>query len=118
MNYATITEFYDYMRQQGLVDFDKDWYHTLYLADNPKYYSAKALPKSMKKVAGRNVREFFKGNKGCIDRITNSAADFADTEDNWEECKDAFFENTFRLDDIRGEDFFKAFPELKRLQGK
>lgn len=118
MNYSTLPEFYDYMRQQGLVDFDNDWYHTLYLADNPKYYSAKALPKSMKKIAGENVRKFFKGNKGCIDRITNSAADFADTEDNWEECKEDFFKNTFRLDDIRGEDFFKTFPELRRLQGK
>ena len=76
------------------------------------------MPSALKKVAGENVRSFFKGNKGCIDRITNSAADFADGEDNWEECKEDFFKNTFRLDDIRGEDFFKTFPELRRLQGK
>ena len=30
--------------------------------------------------------------------------------------KDDFFHNTFRLDDIRGEDFFRTFPELQPLQ--
>jgi MoaA/NifB/PqqE/SkfB family radical SAM enzyme len=117
MNYPTIVDFYEYMRNKGLVDYEHDWWHSLYLADNPKHYSAKALPRSMKKVAGEKVRSFYTGNR-CIDRITNSAADFADTEDNWDSVKDSFFENTYRLDGIRDEDFFKVFPELKRLQGK
>lgn len=117
MNYSTIVEFYEYMRTAGLVDYDNDWWHSLYLADNPKHYSAKALPKKMKQVAGEKIRSFYQGER-CIDRITNSAADFADTEDTWEEVKDDFFANTFRLDDIRGEEFFRVFPELKRLQGK
>ena len=117
MNYSTIVEFYEYMRTAGLVDYDNDWWHSLYLADNPRHYSAKALPKKMKQVAGEKIRSFYQGER-CIDRITNSAADFADTEDTWEEVKDDFFANTFRLDDIRGEEFFRVFPELKRLQGK
>jgi len=117
MNYSTIVEFYEYMRTAGLVDYDNDWWHSLYLADNPKHYSAKALPKKMKQVASEKIRSFYQGER-CIDRITNSAADFADTEDTWEEVKDDFFANTFRLDDIRGEEFFRVFPELKRLQGK
>ena len=117
MNYSTIVEFYEYMRTAGLVDYDNDWWHSLYLADNPRHYSAKALPKKMKQVAGEKIRSFYQGER-CIDRITNSAADFADTEDTWEEVKEDFFANTFRLDDIRGEDFFRVFPELKRLQGK
>ena len=117
MNYSTIVEFYEYMRTAGLVDYDNDWWHSLYLADNPRHYSAKALPKKMKQVAGEKIRSFYQGER-CIDRITNSAADFADTEDTWEEVKEDFFANTFRLEDIRGEDFFRVFPELKRLQGK
>ena len=44
-------------------------------------------------------------------------ADFAATEDNWEECKEDHFANTNRLDEIRGEDFLRYFHELKRLQG-
>lgn len=117
MNYPTIVEFYEYMREKGLVDYENDWWHSLYLADNPRHYSAKALPKKMKQFAGEQVRSFYTGNR-CIDRITNSAADFADTEDTWEDVKEDFFANTFRLDDIRGEEFFRVFPELKRLQGK
>ena len=117
MNYPTIVEFYEYMRTAGLVDYDNDWWHSLYLADNPRHYSAKALPKKMKQLAGEKIRSFYTGER-CIDRITNSAADFADTEDTWEDVKEDFFANTFRLDDIRGEEFFRVFPELKRLQGK
>lgn len=117
MNYPTIVEFYEYMRTAGLVDYDNDWWHSLYLADNPRHYSAKALPKKMKQLAGDKIRSFYTGER-CIDRITNSAADFADTEDTWEEVKEDFFANTMRLDGIRGEEFFRVFPELKRLQGK
>ena len=116
MNYMTITEFYEYMHTKGLVDYEHDWWHSLYLCDNPKYYSAKALPKKMKEYAAEKIRTTYTGDR-CIDRITNQAADFAATEDNWEECKEDFFANTNRLDEIRGEDFFKIFPELKRLQG-
>ena len=115
MNYMTLTEFYDYMIEQNLVDYNNDWYHTLYLADNPFYYSAKALPTELKNIAASKVRARYTGNK-CIDRITNSAVDFAANEDRWENAKEQFFHNTFRLDDIRGEDFFKAFPELQPLQ--
>jgi len=115
MNYMTLTEFYDYMIEQGIVDYNHDWYHSLYLAVNPPYYCGRALPKPMKEQAASKVRARYNGNK-CIDRITNSAVEFAASEDTWEKVKDDFFHNTLRLDDIRGEDFFRVFPELKPLQ--
>ena len=57
MNYMTITEFYDYMHSKGLVDYEHDWWHSLYLCDNPRYYSAKALIKKMKEYAHKKLEK-------------------------------------------------------------
>lgn len=114
-NYMTITEFYEYMINAGLVDKKNDWYHSLYLLVNPGYLSARALPKSMKAQAKNRVKSLYTGQT-CVDRITNSAADFADAEHTWRDVKQQFFHNTNRLDGIRNEDFFSAYPELKPLQ--
>jgi hypothetical protein len=69
----------------------------------------------MKAIAKNRVKSLYTGQT-CLDRITNSAADFADVEHTWSDVKKQFFHNTNRLDSIRNEDFFSAFPELKPLQ--
>jgi MoaA/NifB/PqqE/SkfB family radical SAM enzyme len=115
MNYLTLPEFYDYMESKNIVSREHDWYHTLYLAVNPSYYCARAMPKPMKDKAAAAIRAKYNG-RFCIDRISNSAVEFAAAEDTWDSVKDDFFHNTFRLDDIRGEDFFRTFPELQPLQ--
>ena len=45
-NYLTIGEFYEYLMSKDIVR-PGDWYHSLYLAVNPSYYSAKSLPKEL-----------------------------------------------------------------------
>lgn len=114
-NYTTLPEFYQYMVGTGLINTDKDWYHSLYLAVNPAHYSARALPQAMKEDASKRIREAFTNDK-CIDRLALSAVNFANEEHNWDSTKDAFFHNTFRMDQIRQEDFFSVFPELQPLE--
>ena len=110
MNYMTLTEFYDYMIEQNLVDYNNDWYFHTVLGRQSILLQCKSITNRVKKHSGRKVRARYTGNK-CIDRITNSAVDFAANEDRWENAKEQFT-NTFRLDDIRGEDFSKL-PELQ-----
>lgn len=114
-NYMTLVEFYDHMIELELVDVEKDWYHSLYQAVHPRHYSARALPREMKKIAREKIEARFTG-RSCIDRLAHEAMRFAEEEDLWDEVKDAFFHNTLRLDDIRNEDFFTAFPELQPLE--
>lgn len=114
-NYMTLVEFYDYMIDQGLIDLQNDWYHSLYQAVHPRHYSARALPTELKKIARAKIEKRFTGNS-CIDRLVHEAMQFAEAEDLWEEAQEDFFHNTMRLDDIRSEDFFATFPELQPLE--
>ena len=115
MNYYTLYEFFEYMSGVGLLDYDKDFYNSLYLAANPKHYCAQALPKSMKETAKAKLMGMYQGER-AIDGLIKSGVGFADQNDTWEDVKKDFFHMTYRLNKLRGEDFFDAFPELKPLQ--
>ena len=115
MNYYTLHEFFEYMNGVGLFDYDKDFYNSLYLAANPKHYCAQALPKHMKKIAADKLMSGYKSDR-AVDQLIKSGVEFASLNDTWEDVKKDFFHMTYRLNKLRGEDFFKVFPELQELQ--
>lgn len=115
MNYYTLHEFFEYMNGVGLFDYDKDFYNSLYLAANPKYYCAQALPKKLKQQAAQKLMSGYQGDR-AVDQLIKSGVDFAALDDTWDEVKKDFFHMTYRLNKLRGEDFFEVFPELKQLQ--
>lgn len=115
-NYLTITDFYQYLQSKDLVRVN-DWYHSLYLAVNPSYYSAKSLPKELKVKARKKARQFARINRGTlVERLMNDAVNFADESNQWTDSKDTFWMHTKSIDKLRKEDFFKTFPELAKLE--
>jgi len=117
-NYLTLPEFYEYLKSKNILR-GTDWHHSLYLAVHPSYYSAKSLPKELKLIASKNATEYFEAHKtesNCIPRLIQDAIKFADESDTWKDNKDTFFQHTNSLDKIRGENLFKVFPELTKIQ--
>jgi hypothetical protein len=116
-NYTTIGEFYNYLKEKNLVKMD-DWYHSLYLAVHPSYYSAKSMPKELKAIAQNKANKFIENNGPSWVLLNNLVGDgikFAAESDTWEENKKTFFMHTLATDKIRGERFFDVFPELNKL---
>jgi MoaA/NifB/PqqE/SkfB family radical SAM enzyme len=116
-NYSTLPEFYNYLKEKNLVRVE-DWYHSLYLAVHPPYYSAKSLPKDLKAHAYNKCKSFVEKNGASwvlLNNLTTNAMNFAAESNTWEENKKTFFMHTLSTDKIRGEDFFSVFPELNKL---
>ena len=49
--------FYQYLQDKNIVRTE-DWYHSLYLAVHPSYYSAKSLPKHLKIEAAQKAKQW------------------------------------------------------------
>jgi hypothetical protein len=117
-NYSTIGEFYQYLKDKNIVR-KEDWYHSLYLAVHPSYYSGKSLPKELKVEAAQKALAWAKANEGdgtSLSRLVTDAVNFAADSDTWSENKETFFLHTGSGDRIRGESFWKTFPELNKLR--
>lgn len=115
-NYLTLTDFYDYMAKEELLNYEKDWHHSLYLAVHPPFYSARALPAQLKAQAATSIRNRFSRGDNGVSRLMHDAINFAAEEDTWDAVKKDFWHMTHTLNDIRAEDLFYAFPELKQLE--
>jgi sulfatase maturation enzyme AslB (radical SAM superfamily) len=116
-NYMTIGEFYQYLKDKNIVR-KEDWYHSLYLAVHPDYYSAKSLPKELKIEAAEKAMKWVDSNKNdytCLPRLVTDAVNFAKDGDSWSEVRTKFLGHTKSLDRIRDESFWKTFPELNKL---
>jgi len=116
-NYLTLGEFYDYLKSKSIFR-ENDWHHSLYLAVHPSYYSAKSMPKEIKSEARDKIKKFISDNTetySLLGRLTTNAMNFADETDTWKDNKEVFFLHTRSIDRIRGEDFYKVFPELAKL---
>lgn len=111
-NYLTIGDFYHYLQEKNIVR-QGDWHHSLYLAVHPSYYSAKSLPKHLKVAAKENALLYNAEQPSSVQRLLRDAMNFADEDNTWAENKEKFFQHTLSVDRIRGENFFKTFPELK-----
>jgi hypothetical protein len=117
-NYSTIGEFYTYLKSKGIIRAE-DWYHSLYLAVHPSYYSGKSLPKELKIAAASNALAWAASNEGdhtSLSRLVTDAVNFAKDDDTWAANKETFMMHTGSGDRIRGESFWKTFPELNKLQ--
>lgn len=115
-NYPTIGQFYNYLKEKNIVR-EEDWYHSLYLAVNPSYYSAKSLPLDIKIKARDDALKFVNNtNVNLLKNLVTDAVNFADDGNTWAENKKTFFLHTLSIDRIRGEEIFKIFPELKNLE--
>lgn len=117
-NYPTIGEFYQYLKDKNIVRRE-DWYHSLYLAVHPNYYSAKSLPKELKEVAEQKALAWAEVNKNdgtSLSRLVTDAVNFAGDTHSWPQVKDKFLMHTGSIDRIREENFWKVFPELNKLQ--
>lgn len=116
-NYLTIGEFYDYLKSKDIVRGD-DWYHSLYLAVNPGYYSAQSLPIELKAVAREKATAYCQLNaksNPVLDRLITGAVNFAEPN-TWSKFREEFLGHTKSIDSIRGESFWDTFPELNKLQ--
>ena len=117
-NYLTIGEFYEYLKSKNILR-EEDWYHSLYLAVHPSYYSAKSLPRELKDLAKIKAQAFCQSNQqgfAGVARLVNDAINFADGADTWEENKEVFLGHTASLDRIRQESLWDTFPELRSLK--
>lgn len=116
-NYSTIGEFYQYLKDKGIVR-KEDWYHSLYLAVHPGYYSAKSLPKELKLEAELKAMKWVESNTNdgtSLARLVTDAVNFAKDGDTWPAYRKEFLGHTKSLDRIREESFWKTFPELNKL---
>lgn len=116
-NYPTIGEFYTYLINKNLLK-PTDWHNTLYLSVNPTYYCSKALPTELKTLASTNAEKFCSTTGALYTSISRQIRNgilFANESDDWAKEKDTFFMHTLSIDKIRGENLFKVFPELDRL---
>ena len=117
-NYSTIGEFYQYLKDKNIVRAE-DWYHSLYLAVHPSYYSAKSLPKELKIDAAQKALDWAEKNTGdhtSLSRLVTDAVNFAKDDHTWSDNKAIFLQHTNSIDGIRRESFWKTFPELNKLR--
>lgn len=117
-NYSTISEFYQYLKDKNIIRAE-DWYHSLYLAVHPSYYSAKSLPNELKVEAAEKALKWATMNEGdhtSLSRLVTDAVNFAKDDNTWAANKETFFLHTNSGDRIRGESFWKTFPELNKLR--
>lgn len=116
-NYYTLSDFYSYMIKKNLIR-KGDWHNSLYLAIHPSHYSAKSLPKKLKKTA-REKSYLFLLNEAKdypqLNKLIHDAIIFADESNTWADNKEIFFKHTLDIDALRDDNFFKTFPELRPM---
>ena len=116
-NYLTLADFYEYMKNLGLYNA-VDYYHSLTKTSNPSWFNAQNLPKDLKAIGTRKNEKFY----DLIDhenyfskQILREAIDYTISEDRWDTIKDELRYNVQTIDERRGDDFLKTFPELKSM---
>lgn len=116
-NILTLPEFYQYLASKNILRKD-DWYHSLYLAVHPSYYSSKSLPKNLKEQAVNNMKDFVarcQKDYILLGRLTQTGINFTLEDDTWKDNKAMFMQHTRSIDKFRNENFFLTFPELSDL---
>lgn len=115
-NYATMTEFFDYMMSKDLLRH-KDMI-SIYRALTPHYYCSHGLPEHLKTIASTNMKklhQYMIDNDWYQAMHINDAIKFTNEQHTWEDIKSEFRHHTQRRDQIRNENFINIFPELKEL---
>lgn len=121
-NYLTFNDFYQYLIDKNLYS-PKDRTYTVYAMATPVWYSCHILPPEMKKDGQEKMEKLIsimqnmKFKVDSINQVTN-AMQWVSAEDTWDDNKLQFRHEIARIDNLRGEDFEKTFPELKTLLAK
>ena len=116
-NYMTLTEFYQYLIDVGIVN-QHSQFNRLYPMFTPEEISAQILPTHLKQIGGNKITEFIPKLK-YHDHLQilefKSIKQWVEEADMWDTYRNMFIEETTKLDNIRGESFVKTFPELASL---
>lgn len=119
-NCSSMLEFYKYLIDKKLYT-RTDGSNNIYNLATPEFLSANILPDRYKIKARANLQELtkvmkvaFHENNNKLDPVTNSIAWLA-ADSTWDQYKEQFKAETLRIDQIRGEDFNRTFPELAGL---
>jgi len=118
-NILTIHQFYQYLIDQQLYN-SKDYLYSLYNMTDPPHISSLILPHEYKLKGKASLERCIKSLKdnnfknNHIERPEQSLT-WLFSKNTWDQQKDKFRSEIERLDNIRGEDFSKTFPELAGL---
>ena len=116
-NYVTLADFYQYMHNLGLYT-KMDYHHSCIKTSDPPWFSAQNLPKELKKIGTKKNEEWYEKidyEDYFSKSILREAIDFTVQADKWEINKESLLANVKTIDERRGQDFVKTFPELKRM---
>lgn len=118
-NLLTIHEFYQYLIDKQLY-IPTDHGYSLYNMSDPVHLSGHILPNEYKLKGKESLEKYIKilnDNKFKEKHLTQpeQSLNWLFSKNTWEEQKDKFRSEIHRLDNLRGEDFAKTFPELAGL---
>lgn len=115
-NYATLSDFYLYMKERGL--YRQTDRISLTPCLDPKYFSSQSMPTEIKKVGTDKLQDLIKilekEQYYSVQSIIN-AINFTNNTNTWEENKRDFHFIVNQRDGLRNEDFKKTFPELSSM---
>jgi MoaA/NifB/PqqE/SkfB family radical SAM enzyme len=114
-NYPSITDFYEFMIDKKIITPESSA-HTLTPAINPPYYNPQSLPIEIKKEAGKKCEKFIKKYQKSYPHICSILQDgmhFTKQKNTWEKEKNEFLRQTKYIDQIRNENFFTKFSEIR-----
>ena len=118
-NVLTINDFYQYLYDNNMYSV-KDQVYTLYNMSTPEFLTCHILPPDLKIKAKESLEQtvkFLKSKKFKVNQINqiSDAIPWVMSKDSWDQQKVEFRNEVKRLDNIRGENFKKTFPELAIL---
>jgi len=130
-NYGSLTSFFDYLIDQGIAPWNEPnrgaWQiNPIY---GPEELSFQAMPLQMKEKIAEQHLEYFTTLKKLrknpnkimfaqveqLMRSIESLHVLAKSTDKWDQIQDRFINEVKKIDNRRGEDFKKVFPELAEL---
>lgn len=118
-NYLTFDEFYRYMIDLGIYTA-RSQASTVCNMSSPEAFTCHLLPPEYKAKGVESINntiDYMASKNFQADKIAQltNCNQWVQSRDTWEEQKDNFKEEINRVDNIRGEDFRKTFPELAPL---
>lgn len=118
-NVLTIHEFYQYLIDNQLYT-PTDNLYSLYNMSHPEWLSCHILPNEYKIKGKESLKKFStlltqNNFKFWHKAPAEHSIIWLSSQDLWESQKDMFRKEIIRVDNLRGEDFTKTFPELAGL---
>lgn len=118
-NLLTIHEFYQYLIDKQLYT-PRDNTYSMWNMSHPTFLSSHILPNEYKIKGKESLEKYIdilnKNNFGEDHKSQpEQSLAWLFSQDTWEQNKDKFRSEIQRLDNLRGEDFSKTFPELAGL---